>query len=210
MKEKDLSVATLMDRIKAGDDAAAAEIFNRFARRLLALARSRLDTRIRRRVDAEDVVQSVFRSFFIRQLENEFEVRNADNLWSLLAVITVRKCANVKVHFHRQSRDVRREMRIVAQPDDSGPSWDVLARDPTPAHAAALTDLIEHLLAELPERERQIVSLALEGQSLPEISAAVNRAERTVRRTLEHFRQRLEEVALEHPSAIAADIGSSV
>ena len=195
----DGSVTRLIKMLKGGDRAASQQLWEAYFGRLVGLARVRLDERLRQKVDAEDVVQSVFRSFFMRQLEDQFEVRDAGNLWSLLAVITIRKCTNVKVHFRRQSRDIGREMRIEAESADSAPSWDVLARDPTPAHAAALTDLVEHLLAELPERERGMVALALEGKSLADISAEVNRAERTVRRTLEHFRQRLEEV-LQQPS----------
>ena len=58
----------VMGRLRAGDQSAAAtEIFQRFARRLIGLARTRLDDRVRSKVDAEDVLQSVFRSFFVRQ-----------------------------------------------------------------------------------------------------------------------------------------------
>src|SRR5690242_9456367 len=56
------SFADLMARLRAGDDAAAAALFQRFATRLIALARGRLDGLVRRKVDPEDVVQSVFRS----------------------------------------------------------------------------------------------------------------------------------------------------
>jgi DNA-directed RNA polymerase specialized sigma24 family protein len=48
------------------DEQAARENFDRFARRLIGLARTRLDRRIRQKIDPEDVVQSVFRSFFTR------------------------------------------------------------------------------------------------------------------------------------------------
>ena len=57
----------VITRLRDGDSEAATEIFHRFAARLIALARTRLDSRVRQKVDPEDVVQSVFRSFFIRQ-----------------------------------------------------------------------------------------------------------------------------------------------
>ncbi len=62
----------LMARLNDGDDEAAAEIFNRFVRRLIFLARSRLNAQVRQKEDPEDVVQSVFRSFFTRQVEGQF------------------------------------------------------------------------------------------------------------------------------------------
>ena len=50
----------VMGRLRAGEQSAAAtEIFHRFARRLIGLARTRLDDRVRGKVDAEDVLQSV-------------------------------------------------------------------------------------------------------------------------------------------------------
>ena len=137
------------------------------------------------------MIQSVFRSYFVRQMENQFEIHDWDNLWSLLAVITIRKCTNVKIHWHRQGRDIRRELRVKPGAEDSAASWDALSGEPTPADAAALTDLIEHLLRPLPPRNRQIISLSLEGKSLREISAEVIRAERTVRRVLDEFRHSL-------------------
>ena len=54
----------LLSRFQEGDAAAAEAIFARYANRLLALARSRLSSKLARRIDADDVVQSTFRSFF--------------------------------------------------------------------------------------------------------------------------------------------------
>ena len=85
--------------------------------------------------------------------------------------------------------------------EDAAASWDALSGEPTPAQAAMLTDLIDHLLQSLPPRDRQIISLGLEGKSLREISAAVNRAERTVRRVLDAFRHSLEASMLEDEGA---------
>jgi len=54
------SFAELLARLQAGDDAAATRVFHRYAHRLIARARSRLDARLRAKVDPEDVVQYVF------------------------------------------------------------------------------------------------------------------------------------------------------
>jgi RNA polymerase sigma-70 factor (ECF subfamily) len=201
MSDDAASPEELLKRLRSGDQAAATELFRRFARRLIGLARAQLDSRLRHKVDPEDVVQSVFRSFFMRHQEGQFQVRDWDNLWSLLAMITVRKCTNVRVSLGRQARNVHREIRIEAGPDDSSPGWEALARDPTPAEAVALTELIDKLLGALSERERQMVTLSLEGKDARAISEVVGRAERTVRRTVDHFRQRLEH-ALHDPDSV--------
>ena len=52
-----------MARLRAGDNAAAAEVFRRFANRLIGLARTHLDARVRQKVDPEDVMQSALKSF---------------------------------------------------------------------------------------------------------------------------------------------------
>jgi len=60
------SFQDLIARLTAGEDAAATALFRRYGQRLIALARTRLDEAARRKLDPEDVVQSVFRSFFTR------------------------------------------------------------------------------------------------------------------------------------------------
>src|SRR5262245_8961171 len=86
------SFQQLMARLRAGDDDAASAVFHRFARRLIGLARSHVDSWLQHKVDPEDVVQSVYESFFRRHQEDLFEVQSWDSLWSLLTLITVRKC----------------------------------------------------------------------------------------------------------------------
>src|SRR6186997_3222711 len=99
-----------VDRLRCRDDRAAADVFRRFSQRLIALARTRLDERVRGKVDPEDVLQSVCRSFFARQLDGQFELVNWENLWSLLTLITIRKCANQNHHYRAECRDVAREV----------------------------------------------------------------------------------------------------
>ncbi len=197
MIDPSIPVDELLARLKKGDQDAGTEIVGRFMRRLIGLARSKLDAKVLRKIDPEDVVQSVFRSYFVRQMEGEFQIRDWDNLWSLLALITARKCTNARVRFTRKGRNVHLEMDASGRDDDSSPSWEALAREPTPDQAAILTELIDRVIAGLPERERQIVSLSLEGKDAAQIGDIIGRAERTVRRTLDNFRARLEDAVKE-------------
>jgi RNA polymerase sigma factor (sigma-70 family) len=206
MIDPSIPVDELLARLKQGDQDAGTEIVNRFMRRLIGLARSKLDAKVMRKIDPEDVVQSVFRSYFVRQMEGEFQIRDWDNLWSLLALITARKCTNVRVRFGRKGRNVHLEMDPTGG-DESAPSWEALAREPTPAQAAVLTELIERVIASLPERDRKIVSLSLEGKDSAQIGEVIGRAERTVRRTLDHFRARLE-AAVKEPETLFQSRGT--
>ena len=130
MSEQD-SFADLMGRLRAGDPGAAAAVFRRFSQRLIVLARARLESTVGAREEAEDVLQSVFRSFFVRQRQGQFELPDWDSLWTLLTVITVRKCGNRVEYFHAARRDVSRE-RPLAAATSSGGGWHALAREPTP------------------------------------------------------------------------------
>jgi RNA polymerase sigma-70 factor (ECF subfamily) len=178
-----------MNQLRAGDDEAAARVFGRFAKRLIGLARSQLDAGTHGHVDPEDIVQSVYRSFFTRYERGEFELTDWDGLWGLLTVITVWKCLNRAAYFRTARRDVRRQVPL-AEDDDS--SWQLLARDPTPDEAALLTEIVQELMADLDERERTMLSLTLQGYTVQEISLQVERSERTVQRLLERVRTQLQ------------------
>jgi RNA polymerase sigma factor (sigma-70 family) len=190
MPEPD-SFVNLMSRLQAADGGAAAEVVERFTRRLIALARQHLDDRLRQKVDAEDVLQSVFKSFFLRQRAGQWTLPDWDSLWALLAVITVRKCGQWADHFHAQRRDLGREAEQAPAPD-AGREVQLFAREPTPSEVLILTETVERLLSDLEERDREIVTLALQGYTAAEISTQVNRPERTVYRLLARIKKRLQ------------------
>jgi RNA polymerase sigma-70 factor (ECF subfamily) len=180
----------IINRLRSRDDSAAAAVFHRFAHRLIALARKRLDETARRKEDPEDVVQSVFRSFFARFDDNQFEFASWDSLWTVLTLMTVRKCANRMEYLHAACRDVRREVSRESFPA-SPATWEMLATDPTPSQAAVLTEIMEQLMQGLAAPDRDIISLQLQGYTIPEMSAHTGRSERTVSRILERARKRL-------------------
>src|SRR5262245_42851991 len=125
----------VMARLRAGDPGAATLVFERFAQRLMGLARARLDGPTRRKVDPEDVLQSVFRSFFLRHAAGQFQFEGWDGLWGMLVLLTVRKCGRTAEKFRRGRRNVQREVALNGDADGA-PSWEALAREPTPEEAA--------------------------------------------------------------------------
>ena len=64
--------SNLVARWRAGDQQAATELFSRYANRLIALARKRLSDKLAGHIDPEDVVQSVYRSFFADAREGRY------------------------------------------------------------------------------------------------------------------------------------------
>src|SRR5437588_11519909 len=93
----------LVELWRAGDQKAAQQLFDNYVDRLVPLARRRISQRLASRVDPEDVVQSVFRTFFDRARAGQFSIHDADDLCKLLTRITVHKTLR-QVAFHRAAK----------------------------------------------------------------------------------------------------------
>jgi RNA polymerase sigma-70 factor (ECF subfamily) len=189
-------LAELLDRLRAGDEDAARAIHARFTPGLLRLARRQLRY-ARHKADPESVVQSVYRSFFVRQRAGEYTLDDWDGLWALLTRITLRKCWN-RVRYHRQKcRDLDREQQLLSDQDAAA----LVASEPTPLQAAVLTETVTGLLAGVRDRERQIRELLLQGRDVEQIRVEVRCGERTVRRVRDRLRARLEALLGQEDSA---------
>jgi RNA polymerase sigma-70 factor (ECF subfamily) len=185
------SFSDLIGRLREGDDRAAQQVFSRYVPRLVALARSQIDAKLRHKLDPEDVVQSAFRSFFRRQEAAEFDLANWDSLWGLLSLITVRKCATKAEHFLAAKRGGGQEMSLYAIADDSPAMAMALDRAPSPEEAAILLETVEEALRGFVAEDRQVIELSLQGFDVAEISDQLSRAERSVRRLRERVKKRL-------------------
>jgi RNA polymerase sigma factor (sigma-70 family) len=192
------SVTRLIIDLRSDDPAlrevAARLVWGRYFRELLALARNHLSTRIRCREDEEDVLQSMYKSFCIRQRRGDFDLANRDELWNLLVRITLRKARNT-AHRHLQGkRDVRREDAEAAVNDPRSEPADTIldqidSDGPTPAEAALLNEALERRFQMLKDPDlRQIALWKLEGYTNPEIAAQLDCTVRTVERKLERIR----------------------
>jgi RNA polymerase sigma-70 factor (ECF subfamily) len=190
------SFADFLARLHNQDDTAAQELFGRFTRQLIALALRHIEGGLRHKVESEDVVQSAYKSFFLRYGAGNVDLANWNSLWGLLAVITVRKCAERAAYHRAERRDAARE---AAQPqaDEAGPWLEPLGREPTPPEAAVLTETVTQLLSGLDPDERPVLELSLQGYTTREISEQLGRAERTVRLLREGVRRRLERMQRE-------------
>jgi RNA polymerase sigma factor (sigma-70 family) len=73
-------------------------------------------------------------------------------------------------------------------------NWEALAREPSPAEAAALNDILDTLLAPLRDTHREIVTLTLQGYTQEEIGKQLGCSERTVRRVIAQAQVDLEKL----------------
>jgi RNA polymerase sigma-70 factor, ECF subfamily len=181
----------LLELLRAGDEAAAQQIFNAYVRGLLHLARSHLSQRMARRVDPEDIVQSVFRTFFSRAREGRFTVEAQDDLGKILVGITVRKALRHVALHTAAKRDCAKEESTDAE--EMATLAAIQDVQPTPAAAVAFLDQLEHLFNRLRPRDRKVLEMRLHGYSTLEIAGELGTSDRHVRRTLEHIRTIAEE-----------------
>lgn len=171
---------------RSGNEFAAAVLVRRYMARLTSLASSRLSRKLARRVDAEDVVLSAWRSFFVATGRKRVDVPADDNLWPLLVTMTLRKLARQTAKHSAERRSIHAEVQPVEE--QTWPS--IVARDPTPAEAALVTDEIENLMSELSPPDREILTRRLQGEQHTAIAAAIDCSERTVRRSLQRIREK--------------------
>ena len=188
------SFSRLLVQLDEGDEEAYRELFRRFAARLRSLADTRLECRVKRLVDAEDVVQSAFRSFFVRQADGRFDHENWNTLWGLLVVIVLRKCQRKNKYFRAARRDIAREKAASGSSDEVEFRWEAIDREPTPDEATQLVECIEQLLESENERGQSILLHRLNNYKESEICELVGCSERTVRRVISRARDRLQGV----------------
>lgn len=176
----------LIERCRRGDEDAAREVFDAYVARLIPLARRRISQRLASRVDPEDIVQSVFRTFFARLKDDKFEINDQDDLFRLLVRITVHKTLRQIAHHKAAKRDPNMEM---PQSDSTNEQvLQLLSNEPTPEATVTFLDQLEHFLGQLQPQDRQILELRMEGFSTEEIAKKLGSYDRKVRRVLERIR----------------------
>jgi RNA polymerase sigma-70 factor (ECF subfamily) len=180
----------LLQRHRAGDADATRQLFEHYAQRLARLARQHLSSRIQPRADGEDVVQSVFRTFFLRDSQGQFDIRDSLQLWQLLVTITLRKARKTWRRHTAEIRDSRRERTL----PDGEEDWlfASLARGPTAVEAIVLADEINSLLDGLSADHARLLELRLAGSTPTEAAAEMGISRQAVHRLLHTLQQRLE------------------
>ena len=162
------SFQALLGQVRDGDSQAEQELFGRYAQRLVGFAAENICVNLRHKVDPEDVVQSVLKSFYLRLANGQYDVPDERSLWRLLAQITKYKCAYHTRPFGSPKRDVAREVSGPSPSDDSVSDWRFIDSDPGPEDAAIrleekakLLETLELLRKSLDERDQEILELLL-------------------------------------------------
>lgn len=186
------SVTQLIADLRQGDeDAAQRELWERYFRRLLALARAKLGNAPGGVADEEDVVLSAFDSLFRGVGQERFpELNDRNNLWSLLAKITARKAINQRKWKLARKRGgdlgPGAALPLAGGGDDaSRAAIELIDQEIGPDFLVALEEECRRLMDLLPDdRLRQIAQKKLEGYTNAEIAAELGVVERTIERKM--------------------------
>lgn len=181
--------ASLLQRYRRGDDDAATELYLRYAERMRTMAVAQTSGELRQRVGPEDIIQSVFRTFFRRVAQGEYDIPEGDELWKLLLVIGLNKIRTLGAHHGAAKRDVRQTK--------GGATFEATLDWEQGSDQISLTILkmtIDELLAPLPESHQQIIQLRIEGHEVNEIAEIAQRSKRSVERILQEFRNNLDKL----------------
>ena len=198
-------------------DQAAEAIFGFYSDQLLRLVRRQLSDKLASRVDPEDILQSVFGSFFRRP----FDLQDARGMFALLVEISLNKTRDTARFHQREKRDVRREgsatgpaehksngirhaleqrrasmtptsTTAAADSDDSlfdEESLRQMASGATAEQAAIVIEMFESL----PDDLQQILNWRLDGLTETEIAERIGKTRRTVTRKLALIYDRLKD-----------------
>lgn len=181
-----------IEDLKAGNQEAATDLWQRYFDKLIIQARKRLGQASRRIADEEDVVVNVFKSLCEGAKDGEFKLlQDRNDLWKLLIVLTKAKSANQirwQTAQKRGGKDLKGESILDVSFADG--LNQVLNDEPTPDMIVDVTEQHGVLMAKLSnDLQRQIATLKLEGNSNPEISDSLNISLRSVERKLKLIRE---------------------
>lgn len=190
------SVSDWLARLREGDQEAAREIWQRYFRRLVRLARSKLPRARRRAVDGEDLALSAIASFCHGVKEGRFRgLDDRDDLWPFLVTITARKALR---HLDREFRQKRGGGRVLGEsgfgPPRSGSGagglGEVPGQEPPPDVAAMAAEQCDWLLGKLDDEVLKSMAIAkLEGCSNLEVAERLGLSLRSVERKLRLIRR---------------------
>jgi RNA polymerase sigma factor (sigma-70 family) len=181
---------SLVRRVGHGCEAAADRLFRRYADRLRALAKRKLPADITPRVDADDIVQSVFRRFFESAQLGNYAAPTGDDLWNLLLVITLNRLRTVKTQERAAKRDSRRNVHFGGDQGSLERTAGWRGEQPD----AVFRLVIDEAIARMPTAYREVLALRMEEYEIAEIAQRTRRSKRTVERILQESRGWLREL----------------
>jgi RNA polymerase sigma-70 factor (ECF subfamily) len=173
------SFAEMMQRVRAGDQDAAAELVRRYEPAIRRVVRYRMgDAHLAAVLDSVDICQSVLASFFVRAVAGRFDLDGPEQLQKLLLAMARNKVA---FQVRKQHAQCRGGPGAVSGSLDEGLFVDP---QPSPSQQVAAQDLLREVQHRLSEEEWQLVQLRTQGLGWDEIAAQLHVSPEALRKRL--------------------------
>lgn len=159
------SFLDLIQRVRAADEDAAADLVRRYEPQIRRVIRIRMtDPGVRRVMDSMDICQSVMASFFVRAASGQYELETPEQLIKLLATMARNKVVN-QVHKQRAiRRDVRRMEKVGVD------EMQVAGSGGTPSMVVHHRELLSEAHKRLSDEERELAERRASGEAWSDIA----------------------------------------
>jgi RNA polymerase sigma-70 factor (ECF subfamily) len=199
--ETDPVIAELISRLRVGDHAALAELFDKHREKLRRMVQLRLDHRLAGRVSASDVLQEAYIDA-LKRVEHYFD-KPDQPFFGWLRLVVGQRLADIHREHLAQKRNAGRDVPIHAGATDSAClAACLLGNLPSPSHAARRNEVfsrLEQALEQMDPVDREVLALRhfeelsnTETASLLEIQPAA--ASKRYVRALARLKQILESI----------------
>ena len=161
--ETDAEVAALVARLKTGDHAALAELFDKHRDKLRRMVQLRLDSRLAGRVSASDVLQEAYIDA-LKRVEHYFE-KPDQPFFGWLRLVVGQRLADVHREHLAQKRNASREIPIhrgAPGADSACIAAILLGNLTSPSHAATRNEAparLEAALEQMDPVDREVLAL---------------------------------------------------
>lgn len=189
----DNNISHWIDRIKVGDEAAANQIWHHYFDRLVTAVRNRLHGHNRAVSDEEDVVLSVFDSFYAAAGEGRLpDLADRDDLWRLLLRMAARKVIDKHRHDRRQQRGG--DLVIHSLDGNQGTVIEVIGDTPSADMVMMMEESVEQFFSHFDVGHlRELAVAKLEGYSNAELARRFGCSERTIERRMHLIREKYQQ-----------------
>lgn len=194
MSEED--VTHWIDQVKDGDSAAAYQLWQHYYAQLVRLTRQQLRGHATGVADEDDIIVSVFESFYRAAEGGRFpDLTSRDDLWRLLLRMSARKIIDKRRHDGRQRRGAGVEvLSIHAEREDDQEMIEVIGNEPTPEMVLSMKDSFQELISHLGSGQLTEIAIGkMEGYSNAELAERLRCSERTIERRLNLIREKCQQ-----------------
>ena len=190
MDKQDSVFRQLLLKVRSGCEFSTSELVESMSGHICRVIDRRLDYRLRRKYDVDDLQQMVWASFF-RQRWRVTDFEDSKQLSRYLVAMARNKVIQViRSQLQTIKRDVRREWRgEVEQQVDGATAYHCQ----TPSQVAIRNEQLQRWLDGESSRATRIVQMRLAGARYVEIASDLGIHQRTVRRIMQRLVKQLEE-----------------